>query len=187
MMGVLLGLSACASTSPVSRAPYDFSKIRRITVMPFEGTGGPAASDEFVREIVGTGLAVSDARHPGDVILRGTVTEYKSNTSLMVFLGNTTLVSLSGQAVVVDNPVVAPGPAGTPEGISPEAHHAQVVSVIATVGLDVVLLDASTKTLLWRGSQSYEGLELPGTLQTVVRSLTHSLSAVLPGMHRKLS
>ena len=48
--------------------------------MPFDGPGGSAATDEFVRELVGTGLAVSDAKHPGDVILRGTVTEHTRQT-----------------------------------------------------------------------------------------------------------
>src|SRR5260370_7398234 len=55
---------------PILRSMLDFSKVRRISVVPFEGLGGPAATDEFIRSLVGTGVEVSDAHHPGDAILR---------------------------------------------------------------------------------------------------------------------
>jgi hypothetical protein len=156
--------------------------------MPFDGPGGGAATDEFVRELVGTGITVSDAKHSGDVILRGTVTDYKPNTPLMIFLGNTTLVTSNGQAATVDNPVIISNAASSvPEGVAPGAHSAQVVSVIATVSMEVTLVDASTKTPLWRGNQSYEGLDLTQTLQVVVGSLNQSLAKVIPRMRQKPS
>ena len=74
-----------------------------------------------------------------------------------------------------------------PEGVSPGGHNAQVVSVIATVAMDVALVDAKSKVLLWKGSQSYEGLDLADTLHVVVGNLNQSLSKVLPQMHQKPS
>jgi hypothetical protein len=187
MAGMAVFLSACTTTTTITapRAPYDFSKVKRISVTPFEGPGGSAATDEFVRQLLGTGLTVSDVKHSGDVVLRGTVTEYKANTPLMVFLGNTMLVTTGGQAVTVDNPVVAQTAAqSTAEGVAPGGHNAQVVSVMATVSVDVVLLDASSKILLWKGSQSYEGLELADALHVVIANLNQSLSKVIPKMRQ---
>src|SRR5438552_3885916 len=60
---------ACAAPRKMAEPGFDFSQVRRISVVPFEGAGGPAATDEFVRALVGSGIEVADAHHPGDVIL----------------------------------------------------------------------------------------------------------------------
>ena len=46
-------MSACATKQVVINPTFDFSKVRRISVAPFDGPGGPAASDELVRQLVG--------------------------------------------------------------------------------------------------------------------------------------
>lgn len=145
------------------------------------------ATDEFVRALVGAGVEVSDAHHPGDAILRGTVTDYKSNNQLMVFLGNTPLMTPGGQTVVADNPLVSPSGSQAAPGTSTlGAQNAQVISIIATVGINVTLIDPASKNGVWAGSASYEGLDLQSTLQTVVGSLTTSLERVLPGQKKPL-
>ena len=136
---------------------------------PFEGMGGTAAADEFVKQLVRTGVEVTDARHPGDVILKGSVTEYMPNNQLMVILSD-------------DNPIVSPSSQATPEGAALGAHQAQMASVIATVGIQARLIDASTKKIVWADSYSYEGLDLSAALGAAVGSLTRSLRRVLPRM-----
>src|SRR5882724_11795490 len=85
----LLMLNGCAPKRQVVINPaFDFSKVHRISVMPLDGPGGPAATDELVKALVGTGIEVTDAKHPGDLVLKGSVTEYKPNMQLMVFIGN---------------------------------------------------------------------------------------------------
>src|SRR5713101_4267694 len=84
----LIFWAGCAGKQVIVNPAFDFSKVRRISVAPFGGPGGAAATDEVVKELVQTGLEVTDAKHPGDVILQGSVTEYKPNMQLMVFIGN---------------------------------------------------------------------------------------------------
>ncbi len=165
-------LSGCTEKQVAVIVPYDFSKVRRISVQPLDGPGGAAATDEFVKQLVGTGLEVTDSRHPGDVILKGSVIDYKSNNQLMVFLGG-------------DNPIVTPSSQATPEAAAIGAHKAQVASVMAIVAIQARLLDASTHNIVWADSYSYEGLDLPSALGAVVGSLKQSLGRSLQQMNRR--
>jgi TolB-like protein len=155
-------------------------------VTPFEGVGGREVTDEFVRELVRTGLEVTDAQHPGDAVLGGTVTEYRPNSTLMVFLGKTTVMAQGGQAVVVNNPIISPGASqAVPESAAAGAKSAQVASVNAVVGVTARLTDASSGQPLWSGSYSYEGFDLQGALQPVVSFMRQSMSRLLPQMNRR--
>jgi hypothetical protein len=166
-------LMGCATKQVVVNPAFDFSKVRRISVAPFDGQGGPAATDELVRELVGTGVEVTDARHAGDVILRGSVVEYKSNNQVMVFLGD-------------DNPVVSASSPATPEGTAQDAHKSPVASIYASVGIQARMTDPSNR-MVWAGSYSYEGLDLPSALAAVAGALTKSIARVLPQMNRPKS
>jgi TolB-like protein len=72
----------------------------------------------------------------------------------------------------------------TPEAAALGAHQAQVASVIATVGIQAHLADASTHNIVWADSYSYEGLDLPSTLEAVVGALTRSLKRSVPHMNK---
>ena len=173
-------LAGCAAKKTGVQSGADLSQIRRISVAPFDGPGGQAAADEFARQLVKTGLEVTDAKHPGGVILRGTVTEYQADHTAMVFLGNTSLVMAGGQTIVIHNPVVSVNsPHVVLEG-SPIGASAQVASVSASVGVEARLVEASTGRAVWADRGSYEGLDLSSALEAVVSSLARSLAHVLP-------
>jgi TolB-like protein len=166
---------------PSGVAPaFDFSKVRRISVAPFEGQGGQAVSDEFVRELVGKGRVVTDVHHPGDVILKGLVTDYKANSALMVFLGNTSLVTPAGRTVTVDDPVLSLSASRvSPEGTVIANPGGQIAAVSARVEVTAHLFAASSGNLLWTGNFSYEALDIPHALEAVVASLTEALERLL--------
>jgi len=167
----LLLLAGCAA-QPVAVPPnpaFDFSKVRRISVIPFDGPGGAEATDEFVRQLVQTGIEVTDAKHPGDVVLKGAVTEYKPNVQFMVTLGsNYEIVTVASQLSAEANAVAA--------------HKTQVASIIAEAGLQAHLDDAATHRLVWGDSYSYEGAGLSTTLGAVVSALMRSIKRTFPQM-----
>ena len=142
-------------------------------MQPLDGPGGAAATDEFVKQLVGTGLEVTDSHHPGDVVLKGSVIDYKSNNQLMVFLGG-------------NNPILTPSTQATPESAMLGVHKTQVASVMATVGIQARLLDTSTHNIVWAGSYSYEGLDLPTALTRVVGALKQSMERALPQLIRRV-
>ncbi len=179
-------IMSCASPRMSVKPGYDFSKIRKISVANFAGNGGAAVSDEFVRMLVGSKLEITDAKHRGDVVLNGSVTEYRPSDKLMVFLGDTSLVSPGGQTVVMNNPIVAlSGSQVTPQGAAMGVPNAQVVSVSATVGVIARLVDQTTGAVVWADSISYEGLDIQSALQGTVGSLVRSLARVMPQMGKE--
>ncbi len=181
-------LAGCAASKAAGKREFDFSKIRRVSVALFEGQHGRAAADELIKKLVGTGLEVTDARHPGNAVLVGVVTEYKPDDQRIVFLGDTTLMAPGGQTVVVKNPVVSLGSAQiTAEGAVVGIPNAQIGSVTATVGVMARLVDASSGRTLWEDRYTYEGLDPARTLEAVVGRLARSLSRVLPQMNKRAS
>jgi len=186
LLGVLLVGAGCAGQKAEVKPAFDVSKIKRISVGAFDGAGGQAVADEFVRELVGTGIEVTDVHHPGDATLKGRVTLYKSQDALMIFLGSTSLVAPGGQTVTVDNPIVSPGGAqGLPDGSLLGVHNAQMASIQAVVGVQAQLLESGTGKLIWTGAFSYEALDLQGALQAVIGALTESMGAALPQLKKQ--
>ena len=155
---------------------------------PFQGVGGREVTDEFVRELIRIGLEVTDAQHPGDAVLAGTVTEYRPSSTLMVFLGKTTVIAPGGQPVVLNNPLVSPGGSqAVPENTAAGAPHAQVASVSAVVGVAASLTEQASGKVLWSGNYSYEGLDVESAFQPVVAFMMQSMSRFLPRMNGRSS
>lgn len=178
---LLVCLAGCATPQRGAAPGFDFSKIRRISVIPFSGPGGREITDALVRQLVGTGVEVTDAAHPGDAVLKGTVLDFKPAVTQMVFLGNTTLVTAKGQTAVVNNPILSAGSSqSAPEGTAMGLQNAQVASVSASVGASVILLETSSGRTLWSGAYTYEGLDAQGALRVVSGALIQSLSGRLP-------
>jgi hypothetical protein len=185
-----LCLAGCAAHRAAVQPAMDLSKVQRVSVRPFEGAGGAAVADEFVRQWLGSGLEFRDDKGATDVVLQGTVTEYKSNDQRIVFLGNTVLAAAGGQTVVISNPVLSlQSSAVMPEGVGAfvNAKKAQVVSKGAVVGVVARLTAASSGQILWAESFVYEGLDIPSAQHAVVEHLTRSASRVLPSLAKARS
>src|ERR1051325_11900781 len=159
---ILSFMAGCAA--PKTAVPLmsgDLSNVRKISVGAFEGPGGGEVMNAFVKNLVHTNLQVTDAHHAGQVILKGSVTDFKPSNQYIVFLGPTTLMTARGQSVNVTDPIVSPGSyqatlEGKPVGIT----NPQVVSVTALFGVMVQLTDPVSGRALWANSTAYEGLDL---------------------------
>lgn len=170
------------------KAGYDFSKVNRVAVQPFGGSGGEAVTSEFVRQLVGTRLSVSDRKKGADVVLTGSVTDYRPGDKMMVFLGDTSTTNPNGQTVVVTNPVVSlSGTQVTSQGAAMGVPNSQVLSVSASVGIIARLIDSKTGDVVWSDVYSYEGMDVQSAMQAVVGSLVRSLAKVVPAANRQRS
>lgn len=181
-----LALAACAARASGIKPGVDLSKIRKVSVSSFDGAGGREVADEFVRQLLSAGLEVTDGQHPGDAILKGTVTNYMPARTLMVFLGKTTVLVPGGAPVTENNPILSPGAAqAVPESTAAGASNAQIASVSAEVSVAARLTDFSSGATLWSGSYSYEAFDMPAAVHAVIGVLTQSLGQALPQMNKR--
>lgn len=177
-------LSACASHNAAAKTAFDFSRIHRVAVLPFDGQGGDAVSNEFVRQLLAGGLQVTNRNKNVDAVLTGAVTTYKTGEKRVIFLGRVSVPAPDGQTVSVTNPVVSQMDTPmNPVGIE-NLPAAQIVSVNANVGVIAHLAEAATGRLIWAREYSYEGLDIQDTLQAVVATLAQSLRQAIPAMKK---
>ena len=170
---------SCAPSRPAPPAAFDLTKVRRIAVPAFEGPGGTAVRDDFIRRLVAAGITVTDKPVNVDAVLSGAVTEYRSATKTLIFLGEIPRVGSGGQSVVVTNPVVSlSGAAMAPETAAVANKNPQIVSVSATVNV-AARLHTPSGTAVWAGEYGYEALDIPTATHAVVTVLARSLQNAL--------
>lgn len=176
---VVFFLSSCAS-NPRVKPPEGVSRIRRVAVVRFRGSGGDVITQEVIRQLRGSGVAVSEQLLGADAVLSGEVTEYNPDEQLRVFLGTTTTVTPTGQSLLQSNPIVLANAAQvTAQGPAFQLENSQIVSVSAEVGLAARLVVSPSGKVVWSDEFSYEGLDMPKAVQVVVNVLVKSLCNAL--------
>jgi hypothetical protein len=138
-------------------------------------------ANEFIRQLLASGLEVSDRSKEVDAVLVGRVTDYKTGDKFMVFLGNTSTVNAGGQMVAVTNPVVSLGGAPiTSKTAAFGVPHSEIIAVNATVAIAARLSYAAGGTVAWADEFSYEGLDIQDAVRAAVGGLVNSLRRVVP-------
>jgi hypothetical protein len=174
-------LTSCATQRPAQKpvkSGYNFSQIKRMALGRFEGQGGDAVGHEFVRQLVAAGFAVTDQQQNAEVVLSGTVTDYRPSDKMLVFIGTAKFPGAKDQPIEVTNPIVN---SAAPTDISALGlPKIQVVAVSAGVAVDARLVDVKTGETVWANSDSYEGLTMPSAIQTMTTALVRSIRRVIP-------
>ncbi|MBI3292125.1 MAG: hypothetical protein HYZ73_04865 [Elusimicrobia bacterium] len=205
LVGGLLG--GCAPTASV-KPGYDFSAVRRVAVLAFEGEGGATVADEWVRQLLRVGVEVVERRQleallreqaitpedaPDtlqragqllgvDTLITGTVSEFVPAQRLLVFLGKQS----SSGSVVVTHPVVPlSGSNARTTGSVFGLKDSEVVSVSATVGASARMVDVKTGGVVWASNASYEGVDIQSATETVVLTFLNTLRPVWPPLSAK--
>jgi len=177
---VLTFCSSCATPKKV-KSGYNFNHVKRVALGTFQGAqGGGPVGQEFVRQLLDAGFIVTAQAQNADVVLSGTVTDFRPADKMLVFLGTATFPGPGGKSVEVTNPIVS-GMAQTADATALALPKTQMVTESASVGVSAQLNDAQTKELVWSNAYSYEGLNMPSAIQTVARSLVRSIRRQIPG------
>jgi len=178
-----VSLTACvpATTAKAVKKGYDFAAVKRASVAPFQGNGGAAVANEFIRQLVGTGLSVTEQASAADVVISGRVTEYRPNNKILVFLGESSTPGANGPSVVMTNPMISISEGSVSvEGAAMARRGTQMVTVNSTVGVIVQMKDAKTGDIVWADSFGYEGLDMNSATRSTVERLIQTLQRVLP-------
>ncbi|OIN96191.1 hypothetical protein AUJ66_07075 [Candidatus Desantisbacteria bacterium CG1_02_38_46] len=183
-------IAGCAPRMAV-KPGYDFSKIKRIAVLNFDGERGSAVADIFILELMKKGfdvmerkklesilkeqdLGVSGRVEPStakaigrifgvDAILTGSVIQYLPAQK------RTVLFSLG------DTVVIIPGLYVVERG-----DNYIIYLTDAEIGISARMIDVETGSIVWVASESYRGFSTDSTFQGVILSLVDSLRSVFP-------
>ena len=195
-------LAGCATPEVAVNSHADFSKIQRVAVATFGGSGGDVAADFMTQDLLNHGadvverqrldsllqeqhLASQNILDPAtikkigkilgvDAIFVGTVA---SNVPSQSYLVTSPRHSVIGTVTPVGgNDIYTSGPAfGVPDS--------QVVTSAAQASLIARMVDVETGSILWSGRMSYEGYDNQSAMAAITASLAKSLVPLWPALH----
>ena len=194
-------LSSCAGPQVAVNPRADFSRIHRIAVTAFSGSGGEAAGDMLGQELLARGADIverqrleavlrerslsaegildpSTVKQVGkilgvDAIIVGTVTNYSPGQSYLVYSGGAGTLVGATVTPIAGRSVYSQGPAGGIPG-------SDVVTSAASVGLVARMVDVETGSVLWSARMTYEGFDVDTAMSEVSRSFADSLVPIWP-------
>lgn len=197
----LLFIQGCAERVAILRG-YDFTKIKKVAILDFSAAdpvSGKIVADEFARHFLAKGIEVSDREvvkkflaeeSPEkdnylkrirdsfgiEAIVRGTVTEYAPDQNYLVFLG-----TQNSTGVNIINPITPIGGKSVyGQGTAFGLPNSQIITVNASIGVSVSLIDTLTAQVVWSNSYTYEGLDINTAVESLVTYLLKSLYPVWP-------
>ncbi|HBU69738.1 MAG TPA: hypothetical protein DEE98_05080 [Elusimicrobia bacterium] len=156
--------SSCATQTLVLKQGYDFSKVKRVAVLPFSGdiysNSGQMVSEIFMKHLLGAGYNVVE-RNELDAIMK----EYNLSKSGLMNPEQIKQLKLSGVDALVAGSITK----DTPEMNLFENGYPRFVA--AQAGITCRMIDVETGELLWAGSDTYDGM----TQQTAFDYLAESI------------
>jgi len=189
IIGMLL-LAGCASRMAVKK-DYDFSKVRRIAVLDFEGEGSSGVVDMFILDLMRSGFDVVERSRISSVLREqelggagrldpATVKNIGKVLGVDVLLAGSVSQFVPAQKRTIyfalgDTPVIIPGLYVVDKG-----DNYIVYATDAEIGIGARLIDVETGSVVWAASDSYRGLSTDTALQGAVVSLVDALKSVFP-------
>jgi hypothetical protein len=183
-------ISGCAPNMAI-KPGYDFSGIKRIAVLNFDGEKGSAAADIFILELMKKGFDViersriesiikeqdlgasgliepSTAKSIGkifgvDAIITGSIIQYLPAQKRTVFFP------------VGDTVVITPGLYLVERG-----NNYVIYMTDAEIGISARMIDVETGSVVWVASDSIRGFSTDSAFQGVIISLAESVKSVFP-------
>lgn len=186
----LFFLSGCAPRMAV-KSGYDFSKIRRIAVLNFEGDNGGTASDIFIMELINQGFDVVE-RSKIDNILKeqdmGAAGRIGPDTAKKIgnILGVDAIIAGSvGQYLPAQRRTVF-FPYGETVVVTPGLNMVErgqdyvSYSTDAQVSISARMIDIESGSIVWASSEYSTGYTTDSAFRGVVFTLTRQLKSVFP-------
>ena len=197
--GVVFLSSSCAPRAAFKR-DYDFSRLKRLAVLRFQGAGGDAVSDILAQTLLSAGVTVIERREAEallnerrlgqgalgdpapaaevgrllgvDGVLAGSVLDFSPSQKYLVLLGTQTA---TGVLVVSNQVIPLSGSQVYSQGSAFGLPDSRIVIGSATVAVSTRLIDVKTGEVVWAQSENYEGLDIAAATEGVARALVRSL------------
>ncbi len=198
----LLLSGACITPKVAVNPRADFSGIKRVAVLSFDGPKGDLAADLMTQSLLEHGadvierqrldsvmreqsLTASGSFDPAtakklgkllgvDALFVGTVAESTPQTSYIVSQSKNPRVT---------NVTQVNGGTVYSEGSVMGMPNSQLLSTTANVSLVSRMVDVQTGSIMWSASMSYEGFDIPSAMSGITDAFIRSLSPVWPELY----
>ncbi len=187
-----LFVSSCISPNVAVNKNANFSKIKRVAVLTFQGQAGASASDIFTTTLLKYGadvverqqidtiikelnLSQSDIISPQnrkkvgnllsvDAIITGSITTFKPNTKYLIKNSSSfaPVKEIKGKNVYLRS--------------FDSSQDASLLETTAEVGLSIRMVDVETGSILFSGYMNWEALDVESGFQTISEYIINSLS-----------
>ncbi|OGR44551.1 MAG: hypothetical protein A2X35_00365 [Elusimicrobia bacterium GWA2_61_42] len=199
----LLLLSACVTPKVAFNPRADFSGVKRVAVLPFNGPKGDLAADLMTQSLLEHGADVIErqrldavmreqslsnsgsfdpatAKQLGkllgvDALFVGTVAESTPQSSY--------IVSQSKDPLITSVTQVGGGTVYS-EGSVMGMPNSQLLSTTANVSLLSRMVDVQTGSIMWSASMTYEGFDVSSAMSGITDAFIRSLSPIWPGLYK---
>ncbi|MEI7481613.1 MAG: CsgG/HfaB family protein [Elusimicrobiota bacterium] len=196
-------LTACVTPQVAINPRANFSAIKRVAVLPFNGPKGDLAADMLTQSLMMRGADVVE-RQRLDAVMKeqslSSSTSFDSATAKQlgkllgvdaIFVGTvgestppaSYLVSGSDNAIVTNVTQVAAGSVYS-EGSVLGMPNSQILSTTANVSLVSRMVDVQTGSIMWSASMSYEGFDITSAKREISESFTSSLTPIWPELYK---
>ncbi|HVO33899.1 MAG TPA: CsgG/HfaB family protein [Elusimicrobiota bacterium] len=201
---LVLGFTACATPQVAVNAHADFSRVHRVAVATFGGPSGDVAADLLTQDLLQHGADVVE-RQRLDAVLQeqnlaadnildpATVSKIGKILGVDAIFVGTVSGNVPSQSYLVTTPrhgarINSVTPVGSgdlyPEGPAEGVPDSEVVTSAAQASLISRMVDVETGSIMWSGSMSYEGFDVPSAMATIADAFVKSLIPLWPGLHK---
>ncbi len=203
LLPVLFLLAACATPQVAFNPRADFSNVKRVAVLTFNGPKGDVAADLMTQSLLMQGADVVERQRLDSVMHEQSLSNSSSfdpatAKQLGKLLGvdalfvGTVAESTPQSSYIVNqsqNPyftTITPVSGGTvySEGSVMGMPNSQLLSTTANVSLLSRMVDVQTGSIMWSASMTYEGFDVATAMRGITNSFVRSLSPIWPSLYK---
>ncbi|NLI09156.1 MAG: hypothetical protein GX447_00170 [Elusimicrobia bacterium] len=199
----LFYLISCATPKTAVNPRADFSKIKRVAVLSFQGSKGEVAADMLTQSLLQYGADVVERQRLEDVLreqnlnmdnMLSPATARKVGKILgvdAVFVGSVIDVKNNSTYIAQTN---ASNPQNTINKISGKTIYSggsvagladsQILSTTAEVALSARMVDVETASVMWSAYMSYEGFDMASAMSSISEFFIKSLVPIWPELKK---
>ncbi|MEW5950509.1 MAG: CsgG/HfaB family protein [Elusimicrobiota bacterium] len=199
----LFYLISCATPKTAVNPRADFSKIKRVAVLSFQGSKGEVAADMLTQSLLQYGadvverqrledvlreqnlsmdnmLSPSTARRVGkilgvDAVFVGSVIDVKNNST---YIAQTNASNPQNTINKISGKTIYSG--GSVAGLA----DSQILSTTAEVALSARMVDVETASVMWSAYMSYEGFDMASAMSSISEFFIKSLVPIWPELKK---
>jgi curli biogenesis system outer membrane secretion channel CsgG len=203
LLPALLLLAACATPKVAVNPRADFSGVKRVAVLSFNGPKGDLAADLMTQSLIEQGADVIERQHLDSVLKEQSLSSssaFDPNTAKQLgrllgvdalFVGTVAestpqssyIVSQSENNRITTLTQVGGGTVYS-EGSVMGMPNSQLLSTTANVSLLSRMVDVQTGSIMWSASMNYEGFDIPSAMSSITDAFIRSLSPIWPGLYK---